>query len=84
MLFIVKYAVSHENNYELAVRLWPDQPVNQSMEITSQLQHIFWGEKHTNILNIHKILKMKIWQIFHISEVVRRRDIITYCISSSV
>ena len=42
------------------------------MEITSQLQHIILGEKHTNILNIHKIpvSYIKIWQIFYISDVV--------------
>ena len=68
MLFIVKYAVSHENNYE-----------DQS-GLTSQLQYgnylsastYYLGEKHTNILNIHKIpvSKIKIWQIFYISDVV--------------
>ena len=67
MLFIGKYAVSHENNYEDQSGL-----VNFSMEITSQLQHNIWGEKHTNILNIHKIpvSKIKIWQIFSFSYVV--------------
>ena len=42
------------------------------MEITSQLQHNISGEKHTNILNIHKISKIKIRQIFYISDMARR------------
>ena len=68
MLFIGKYAVSHENNYEDQSGL-----VNLSMEITSQPQHVILvGEKHTNLLNIHKIpiSKIKIWQIFHVSSTI--------------
>ena len=44
------------------------------MEITSQLKHNILVEKHTNILNIHKIpiSKIKIRQIFYISDMARR------------
>ena len=78
-LFIGKYAVNHENNYE-------DRPVlvNSSMEITSQPQHGILGEKHTNILNIHKIpiFEIKIWQIFHISYMVRRHYYLLHFLES--
>ena len=80
MLFIGKYAVSHENNYEDQSGL-----VNFSMEITSQLQHVILvGEKHTKLLNIHKIpiSEIKIWQIFHISYMVRRHYYLLHFLES--